>query len=85
MRFKSFIGSVEEMRPDSSGVPRPVYRVTRALAIDYEIVREKYGISLEASTIAAPGDEAGQDMQPPKAPAPKQGELFAKPAGEVPF
>lgn len=85
VRFTSFLGNVEEMRPDSSGVPRPVYRVTRAMAIDYDIVREKYGISLEASTIAAPGDEAGQDTQPPKPPTPKQGELFAKPAGEVPF
>lgn len=51
VRFISVKNGYPETQNDNSGTPQTVYRVTRAMAIDYALLKEKYGISLDASTI----------------------------------
>lgn len=45
VRFRSFKNGYEEKTEGQS----PVYRVTRAMALDYELLSDKYNISLETS------------------------------------
>ena len=56
VRFRSFKNGYEERTEGQS----PVYRVTRAMALDYELLSEKYNISLETSCgyDGAPSDGA---------------------------
>lgn len=50
VRFTSFNNGYPVMQPDSSGTPKPVKRVLRAMTFDYEMLKQIYGISLESST-----------------------------------
>ena len=50
VRFKSFTNGYPTMKEEGPGVMKPVTRVLRAMAFDYEIVKEKYSISLDSST-----------------------------------
>ena len=50
VRFRAFQGGYE-VKSDSGA---PVYRVTRAMALDYDLVCEKYGVSLEGFADATP-------------------------------
>lgn len=63
VRFRAFAGGYEQ-KSDSGA---PVYRITRAMAIDYESVCEKYGVSLESfadATLQSPGAECCLDETP---------------------
>lgn len=50
VRFRAFQGGYE-VKSDSGA---PVYRITRAMALDYDLVCEKYGVSLEGFADATP-------------------------------
>ena len=60
VRFRAFQGGYE-VKSESGA---PVYRVTRAMALDYDLVCEKYGVSLEGfadATPHSPGSECCLD------------------------
>ena len=74
VRFISFVNGYEQKEQDASGAMRPVSRVTRAMAFDYEILKEKYGITLEASTSTlSPTDDERMEEAP--SPAPQEPQL----------
>ena len=52
VRFRAFTGGVAAVTAGGS----PVYRVTRAMALDYDALAEEYGISLETLAFT-PEDE----------------------------
>ena len=74
VRFISIVNGYEQKEQDASGAMRPVSRVTRAMAFDYEILKEKYGITLEASTSTlSPTDDERMEEAP--SPAPQEPQL----------
>ena len=77
VRFISMAGGYENKRQEADGTTRQVYRVTRAMAFDYELLKEKYGINLESLTTSfdKSDDELMTDEETTAAPAPKQREL----------
>ena len=77
VRFISMAGGYENKRQEADGTTRQVYRVTRAMAFDYEQLKEKYGINLESLTTSfdKSDDELMTDEETTAAPAPKQREL----------
>lgn len=77
VRFISMAGGYENKRQEADGTTRQVYRVTRAMAFDYEQLKEKYGINLESLTTSfnKSDDELMTDEETTAAPAPKQCEL----------
>lgn len=77
VRFISMAGGYEQKQADNLGQMRQVYRVTRAMAFDYELLKEKYGINLESLTTSfeKSDDELMTDEDTTAAPAPKQREL----------
>lgn len=77
VRFISMAGGYENKRQEADGTTRQVYRVTRAMAFDYELLKEKYGINLESLTTSfeKSDDELMTDEDTTAAPAPKQREL----------
>ena len=50
VRFNSFINGYEERREVTPGRMSVVQHITRAMAFDYEVLKQKYGISLDATT-----------------------------------
>lgn len=64
VRFRSFKNGYEEKTEAQS----PVYRITRAMALDYELLSEKYNISLDTScgfaSTQSDGAEACLDDEP---------------------
>ena len=77
VRFISMAGGYENKRQEADGTTRQVYRVTRAMAFDYEQLKEKYGINLESLTTSfdKSDDELMTDEDTTAAPAAKQREL----------
>lgn len=77
VRFISMAGGYENKRQEADGTTRQVYRVTRAMAFDYEQLKEKYGINLESLTTSfdKSDDELMTDEETTAAPATKQREL----------
>ena len=64
VRFTAMPNGYEQREQDTAGVMRPVSRVTRAMAFDYEALKEKYGITLDTSTSSSqqPTGEEGLSM-----------------------
>ena len=77
VRFISMAGGYENKRQEADGTTRQVYRVTRAMAFDYEQLKEKYGINLESLTTSfdKSDDELMTEEETTAAPAPKQRDL----------
>ena len=77
VRFISMAGGYENKRQEADGTTRQVYRVTRAMAFDYEQLKEKYGINLESLTTSfdKSDDELMTDEETTAAPAPEQRQL----------
>ena len=73
VRFISIVKGIEQKEPDTTGNMRTVSRVTRAMAFDYEILKEKYGITLEASTSTlSPTDDERMEEAPSTDPVEQQ-------------
>ena len=55
----------EQKEQDAGGTLRTITRITRAMAFDYALLKERYGISLDVttSTFAATAEEEDNSMQ----------------------
>lgn len=65
VRFVSMANGYEQKEQDAGGTLRTITRITRAMAFDYALLKERYGISLDVttSTFAATAEEEDNSMQ----------------------
>ena len=84
-RFVSIKHGYPERRPGADGRDTTVSRITRAMVLDYDVLKEKYGVSLDTSVGVPISEEDGGDFATAVAPV---SELFraAEETGKnVPF
>lgn len=60
-RFVSIKNGYPERRPGADGRDTTVSRITRAMVLDYDVLKEKYGVSLDTSVGVSTADDDGGD------------------------
>ena len=60
-RFVSIKNGYPERRPGADGRDTTVSSITRAMVLDYDILKEKYGVSLDTSVGVSISDAEGGD------------------------
>ena len=74
-----------ERRPGADGRDTTVSRITRAMVLDYDILKEKYGVSLDTSVGVSLADDDGGDFATTVAPVSELFRAAEEEGKNVPF
>ena len=85
-RFVSIKNGYPERRPGADGRDTTVSRITRAMVLDYDVLKEKYGVSLDTSVGVSISDaEGGDDYATTVAPVSELFRAAEEEGKNVPF